>query len=95
MFTSNTTVNVISETLGTILEGVGIDADIAPINPATGNPYFTIPSGGWGGGWTTSNVLRFNTTSGAENMWVIRSVQSGALTEQTDSIDIEIRGDVN
>jgi len=95
VFTSNTTVNVISETLGTILEDVGIDTDIAPINPATGNPYFTIPSGGWGGGWTISNVLRFNTTSGAENMWVIRSVQSGALTEQTDSIDIEIRGDVN
>lgn len=95
VFTSATTVDVISETLGTILEDVNIGDDIAPINPATGYPYFTIPSGGWGGGWVTSNVLRFNTTSGAENMWVIRSVQSGALTEQTDSIDIEIRGDVN
>ena len=95
VFTSSNTVDVISETLGTILEDVSIDSDISPINPATGNPYFTIPAGGWGGGWVTSNVFRFNTTSGAENMWVIRSVQSGALTEQTDSIDIEIRGDVN
>jgi len=95
IFTSSTTVDVISEKLGTILEDASINADIAPINPATGLPYFTVPSGGWGGGWLTSNVLRFNTESGAENMWVIRTVQSGALSEQTDSIDIEIRGDVN
>lgn len=95
IFTSSNTVDVVSEKLGTILEDASIDTDIEPINPATGLPYFTIPTDGWGGGWVTSNVFRFNTESGAENMWIIRTVQSGALTEQTDSIDVEIRGDVN
>ena len=95
VFTSNTTVDVIEESLGVVLEDAPINADIAPVNPATGLPYFTILTGGWGGGWVTSNLFRFNTESGSENMWVIRTVQSGALTEQVDSIDVEIRGDVN
>ena len=28
-----------------------IASDIAPVNPATGKPYFTIPAAGWGAGW--------------------------------------------
>lgn len=95
IFVSTSSVNILEETLGVVLSNAPISSDIAPINPATGQPYFTIPSGGWGGGWVTSNVLRFNTESGSENMWIIRTVKSGALTEQTDSIDIEIRGDAN
>jgi len=95
IFLTNNNVRIQEETLGVVLSTASITADIAPINPATGNPYFTIPSGGWGAGWITSNVLRFNTESGAENMWLVRTVQSGALTEDTDSIDVEIRGDAN
>jgi hypothetical protein len=95
IFTSSSAVDVISEKLGVLIEDAPINADIEPINPATDLPYFTIPTGGWGGGWVTSNLLRFNTTSGSENMWVIRTVQSGALTEQIDSIEVEIRGDAN
>ncbi len=95
VFLNSNAVRIQEESLGVVLTTASISDDIAPINPATGNPYFTIPSGGWGAGWITSNVLRFNTESGAENMWIIRTVQSGALTEDTDSIDIEIRGDAN
>ena len=95
VFLNSNVVRIQEESLGVVLTSASIAEDIAPINPATGNPYFTIPAGGWGAGWITSNVLRFNTESGAENMWIIRTVQSGALTEDTDSIDIEIRGDAN
>lgn len=95
VFKSSTTVDVQEETLGVVLTNVSISTDIQPINPATGNPYFTVLAGGWGAGWVTSNVLRFNTESGSENMWIIRTVQSGALTEANDSIEIEIRGDAN
>lgn len=95
VFLNSNAVRIQEESLGVVLTSASIAEDIAPINPATGNPYFTIPAGGWGAGWLTSNVLRFNTESGAENMWIIRTVQSGALTEDTDSIDIEIRGDAN
>ncbi len=95
IFTSTNTVSIQEETLGIIATNVAISSDISPINPATNRPYFTIPSGGWGVGWVTSNVLRFNTESGAENMWLIRTVKSGQLTEEIDSIDVEIRGDAN
>ncbi len=95
IFTSTNTISLQEETLGIIATGLPISSDIAPINPATGRPYFTIPSSGWGVGWVTSNVLRFNTESGAENMWIIRTVRSGQLTEEIDSIDVEIRGDSN
>lgn len=54
-----------------------------------------MPGAGFGSGWVTNNVIRFNTDSGDQNMWVIRTVQSGALSELTDNIEIEIRGDAN
>ncbi|AII30191.1 hypothetical protein, partial [Pseudoalteromonas phage B8b] len=95
IFNSSNLVTLQEESLGVIATGLEISQDIAPINPATNRPYFTIPSGGWGVGWITSNVLRFNTESGAENMWIIRTVKSGQLTEEIDSIDVEIRGDAN
>lgn len=95
VFTSSTTVNIQEETLGVVLSNVPISSDIAPINPATTQPYFVILTGGWGSGWVNGNVLRWNTESGSENCWIIRTVQSGALTEAEDSIEIEIRGDAN
>ena len=54
-----------------------------------------MPLLGFGTGWVTNNVIRFNSDSGDNNMWVIRTIESGALSESTDSIDIEIRGDAN
>jgi len=50
-FTGTSTVNVIGERFGQVLTGAAIASDIAPINPATGTPYFTIRAGGWSGGW--------------------------------------------
>ncbi len=96
IFTSATTIKVAEEKLGIVLQNVSISIDdVAPINPATNQPYFTMPKEGFGAGWVQNNVIRFNTDSGDANMWVIRTVQSGALSEATDSIDIEIRGDAN
>ena len=94
-FVSGSTVQIVEESLGVIDAAAAINQDIAPVNPATGQPYFTIPFGGWGAGWVTGNILRFNTESGSTNMWVIRTVQSGKLTVEKDSIDIEVRGDAN
>lgn len=96
IFTSSTTVKVAEEKLGVVQEGISISIDdVAPINPATGNPYFTMLKGGFGAGWVTNNVIRFNTDSGDANMWVVRTVQSGALSEAIDNIELEIRGDAN
>lgn len=95
-FKSSTTVDVIHEQLGVVESNVNITTtDVAPINPATSLPYFTMPKEGFGAGWVTSNIVRFNTESGDQNMWVIRTVQSGQLTVEQDNIDIDIRGDAN
>ena len=89
IFKSANTVDVMQSNVAITID------DVAPINPATGNPYFTMYKEGFGTGWNTNNVIRFNTDSGDNNMWVIRTVKSGALSELTDSIDIEVRGDAN
>jgi len=96
IFVNSTTVDVVEEKLGVVQSGISISIDdVAPINPATGTPYFTMDRNGFGSGWVTNNVIRINTDSGDNNMWVIRTVASGALSEATDSIEIEIRGDAN
>lgn len=95
-FLTSTTVEVIEENLGVVQTSTNItNTNLAPINPATGLPYWTMNFNGFGGGWVTGNVIRFNTDSGEMNMWVIRTVKSGQLTEETDSMDLEIRGDAN
>ena len=71
-------------------------ADLAPINPATGVPYFTLSAMGWGSGWIAGNVLRFNTTGANFPLWVSRTVmQSPAAPPGTDQLIISIRGDID
>lgn len=97
-FISSTTIQVIGEKLGVVLDNHSIsiaDNDISPINPATGTPYFIIRQAGFGAGWVTNNVIRFNTDGANQNMWAIRTTQPGAATESKDAIEIEVRGDAN
>ncbi len=94
-FTSSTTVNVIGEHTGQVLSGVLITNDIAPINPNTAQPYFTIPFGGWGGGWSSGNVLRFNTYAGNASSWIIESIGQGEATDTDYNFCIELRGDID
>lgn len=96
-FINSTTVQVIGEKYGIVLDNhsISVDGDIAPLNPANGQPYFTINADGFGSGWVTNNVLRFNTEGAQGQQWLIRSVQPGAATEVKDSIEIETRGDAN
>ncbi len=95
IFTGTGTVRVVGETVGQIAEGQGIANVIAPNNPATGRPYFTISPGGWGTGWATGNVLRFNTIASNFPVWIARTIQQGPATEDSDSFCIQIRGDVD
>lgn len=95
-FTTSSTVDVIHEVLGVVESNINIVVDnVAPINPATNAPYFTMLKEGFGSGWVISNIIRFNMESGDENMWVIRTVQPGQLTQAQDSMELEIRGDAN
>jgi len=83
------------------LEGVGgigtgnTTGDFAPTNPLTGEPYFSIPSGGWGSGWASGNTLRFNVQGASYPLWIARCTLPGPIDEPSDAVKIELRGDAD
>ena len=94
VFTNTTTFNVMGEHVGVIATG-STSSDLAPINPATGDPYFILRATGWGSGWSAGNVLRFNTVGALFPIWVVRTIQQGQETAADDSFTLLIRGDVD
>jgi hypothetical protein len=92
--TNTTAFEVIGENVGVIATG-NTSTDCAPINPATGVPYFVIPALGWGNGWAAGNVLRFNTIGAQFPVWVVRTVQQGPESVPNDHFTLLIRGDVD
>ena len=94
VFTNTTAYNVIGEHIGVIATG-STGADLAPLNPATATPYFTVPALGWGIGWAAGNVLRFNTIGAMTPVWVVRTVQQGPNTGTEHSFTLLSRGDVD
>ena len=93
LFTNTTTFRLIGEQLGEI-GTFGTGSVCAPNNPATGVPYFTIPSVGWGSGWAAGNVFRFNTAGANAPIWVGRSV-APSTPAGDDSVTLQFRGYVN
>ena len=93
-FTSSTSFEVIGETVGVVATG-NISIDLAPTNQATGEPYFTIRSSGWGSGWVSGNTLRFNTDGGQAPFWVARTIVAGRAVEETDQFATQNRGDAD
>jgi hypothetical protein len=91
-FTSTTNFNLVGEHLGTIATG-NTGTNLAPTNPTTGNPYFTMLAGGWGSGWSSGNVVRFNTHAANYPIWSGRTTLQGAPTEFEDDFIMQIRGD--
>lgn len=96
-FTSSTTVNVIGQSVGQINTSgtLSIASDIAPINPITSKPYFTIPNEGWGAGWVSGNQLRFTTYAADYPIDLLRCVQAGAAAGDADRLSLEFLGDVD
>jgi len=94
VFTSTTAFRIIGEYSGQIGTGV-TNEDCSPINPVTSAPYFTIKKEGWGNGWASGNVLRFNTIAANHPVWVIRTVKQSEPTVLSDSFQIMLRGDID
>lgn len=93
-FTNTTTFQCIGEHLGLIGTG-NTTTDFAPTNPATGQPYFTVAAVGWGGGWSSGNVLRINTVGAIAPVWVARVIQQSQPTNTSDSFSLLVRGDID
>lgn len=90
VFTSATDFKLIGESLGQIASG-SIGTSFAPVNPATSQPFFTIPAAGWGTGWQAGNVLRLNTVGARAPFWASRCISPGA-SASTDSAVFQFRG---
>jgi hypothetical protein len=94
IFTTSSDFRIIGEHVGVIGTG-SINAVCAPVNPATGAPYFTVDPLGWGIGWAAGNVYRRNTDACGAPFWVARTVLQGPASVQDDRFTLAFRGDVN
>ena len=91
-FTGESTFQLYGETLGLVVQGDTV-TDLAPPNPATGKPYFTLPAAAFGGGWSAGNCIRFNTYGTPMPVWILRSVQpSAARQTEKDGFTACLRG---
>ena len=90
-FTGSNSFECHSEQRGLIGTG-STNSDFSPINPMNGQPYFTIYSAGWGSGWVSSNILRFNTEAAAAPIWAILSVTPSNEAVDDDAIYLEWTG---
>lgn len=90
-FTSTTAFTVVGETVGQIAVG-DINTDLLPINPNTGQPYFTLQQEGWGAGWVVGNVVRFNTIGAQPPAWLIRTITQGPAAVQSDAFRLQVLG---
>jgi len=95
VFVTETTFRIVGETTGQLAGNGSTNADCAPINPVTGVPYFIIKKEGWGQGWVSGNVLRFNTVAATFPVWVIRTVKQSEPTVLSDQFQIMLRGDID
>ncbi|MDX1536402.1 hypothetical protein [Arsukibacterium sp.] len=91
IFTSATAFRCIGERVGQVGTG-DVETDFAPINPATGMPYFIIRWQGWGGGWQPGNVFRDKTIAASPPTVLLRSVSAGHSAIEQDSIRLHFRG---
>ena len=93
IFLTNTTFRLVGETLGVVAQG-DVNSNFSPVNPATGQPYFTILAAGWGA-WAAGNVLRLNTYGANAPVWAARATLPSAPNTTPDSLTIAVRGDLD
>lgn len=93
-FKTTQTFDIIGEHVGNIGEG-SINTLTAPVNPITGEPYFTIQALGWGNGWSVGNIVRLNTVGAMYPVWMVRTVQQGPEAAADYSFLTIVRGDVD
>lgn len=94
VFTDTTNFRCVGEYSGQIGTG-NVNTDFSPINPVTSAPYFTVKKEGWGAGWASGNVLRFNSIAATFPVWVIRTVKQSEPTVLSDQFQIMLRGDID
>ena len=97
VFRDGTQFDLYSEALG-FVGRFDTTSDLAPINAATGKPYFTLRKGAFGvqngaTPWAAGNCVRLNTWGTHLGVWILRAVQPSAQKQtETDGFTICLRG---
>jgi hypothetical protein len=92
-FTSATTFTVSGNTVGTLASPGSVSADYAPLNPATGTPYFTIKAIAWAGTFQMNDTVIFATQPAAIPVWYRRQVPAGTFSLANDFTSLAIHGE--
>jgi hypothetical protein len=86
-FTSGSNFTVSGTYSGSIGTG-SVSVDFSPINPDTGQPYFTIRASGWGGTWTSGNTVMFSTHPSAVPILLEEEVPAGTGQEPNNMLPL-------
>ena len=70
-----------------------VAADYAPLNPATGTPFFTVKASAWGGAFAANDAVRFSTAPAAIPLWYRRQVPPGTASLANDFCSLAIIGE--
>jgi hypothetical protein len=84
--------SVSGDLLGVVGTGA-IGAAFAPLNTATGQPYFRLDPSGWGGTPANGDTLVFTTSPAAIPLWYKRVVPAGAAAISSDPVAVCIEGE--
>lgn len=89
-FTGATSYSVSGASTGA-LAGTGSTAgSFAPTNTAFGGPYFSIPTGAFGGTFTAGDTVTFTTHPAARGIWLRRIVPAGAASFSSNSFTLAV-----
>ena len=84
-FTSASAFTVSGAYYGSVGTGT-IGEDFSPINPDTGQPYFTISAAGHGGTWSSGDSDVFTTSPSAMGIIVCQEVPTGTTAESNNAL---------
>ena len=85
-FTSATAFTCSGANEGSVGTG-SVSVSFSPINPNTGQPYFTVNKDGWGGVWAIGETITFITDPSAFPIWW-REVVPPATAQESDNLTV-------
>jgi hypothetical protein len=86
-FTSSSNFSVSGAYYGSAGTG-SVGVNFSPVNPDTGEPYFTISAAGWGGAWNSGDSLTFTTHPAAVPVLLEEEVPAGTAQEPNNLVPI-------
>lgn len=86
-FSSSTIFSVSGAAIGSLGAG-SVGSDFSPVNPATGQPYFTISAAGWAGLWAVGEIVVFRTDPAAIPIWIRQIVPAVCAAEPNNLVTL-------